>query len=114
MHDSIQHFSRVIILVEGVGYQQVVAEQLNNDGYRAECISISSDKRARLMSISNLVTSEKILFPEKGCEDLLENLVGFGKEKHDDLADAFSILVRRAIQFNKRGSRGFAEKPEGF
>lgn len=114
MHDSIQHYGKVIILVEGVGYQQVVAEQLNNDRYGAESISVSSDKRARLMSVSNLVISGHVLFPEKGCEELIANLVGFGKEKHDDYADAFSILARRAIQFNKRGSRFYVEKPEGF
>ncbi len=114
MHDSIQHYGKVIILVEGVGYQQVVAEQLNNERYGAESISVSSDKRARLMSISNLVISGKVLFPEKGCEELIANLVGFGKEKHDDFADAFSILARRAIQFNRKGCRVFAEKPAGF
>lgn len=94
MHDSIQHYGKVIILVEGVGYQQVVAEQLKNDRYSAESISVSSDKRARLMSISNLVISGQILFPQEGCEELITNLVGFGKEKHDDYADAFSILAR--------------------
>jgi phage terminase large subunit-like protein len=33
------------------------------------------------------------MFPEFGCEDLIKNITNFGTEKHDDLADAFSLLV---------------------
>ena len=38
-----------------------------------------------------------------GCEELIEQLIGFGKEKHDDLADAFTILVLRIIENNPKG-----------
>ena len=41
----------------------------------------------------HLIKTGKILFPKKGCEELLRQLVHFGVEKHDDLADAFSVLI---------------------
>ncbi|MEN9881393.1 MAG: hypothetical protein RLZZ308_576, partial [Candidatus Parcubacteria bacterium] len=38
-----------------------------------------------------------VKFPKQGCEELIEQLVGFGVEKHDDLADAFSLLVNTTL-----------------
>jgi len=43
------------------------------------------------------------LFPEKGCEELIDQLIGFGKEKHDDLADAFAMLVIKIIVNKPKG-----------
>lgn len=34
-----------------------------------------------------------ILFPKKGAEQLISQLVGFGVEKHDDLVDALTTAV---------------------
>jgi len=61
----------------------------------------------RLRLTTPLLKEAKVLFPESGCEELLEQLTGFGKEKHDDLADAFSILIIKIMANNpKRGSAG--------
>lgn len=114
LYDSFQYFGNRMIYVEDVGFQRVIIEQLNNQGYKAEGSSITSDKRARLMSISNLIPSGRILFPKEGAEELIENLVGFGKEKHDDLVDAFTIVAREAIKMDKPSPRVFARKPMGF
>lgn len=43
------------------------------------------------------IKSGLIKFPRKGCEKLIEQLVGFGVEKHDDLADAFSLLINSTL-----------------
>lgn len=110
-YDSIQYLGNRIIYVEDVGYQRVVIEQLNNDGYKAESIKITSDKRARLMSISNLIPTGRIIFPEEGAEELIENLVGFGKEKHDDLVDAFTVVAREAVKMDRPRPRVFAKNP---
>jgi hypothetical protein len=48
-----------------------------------------------------------VLFPRYGCEQLIEQLTGFGVEKHDDLADAFAILILKTIEENTGGSFGF-------
>lgn len=91
----------VKLMVEDVGYQKAVIEQLQNDGYKAEGIKVVADKRSRLMTISSLVKSGKIKFPRKGAERLIEQLVGFGTERHDDLADAFSIVAHQALKEDK-------------
>jgi hypothetical protein len=38
------------------------------------------------------------VFPRQGAEDLINQLVNFGIERHDDLADAFSLLVLKALE----------------
>jgi hypothetical protein len=56
------------------------------------------DKRARLALTSHAVQSGQVLFPRQGAEDLINQLVNFGIEKHDDLADAFSLLIIKALE----------------
>lgn len=46
---------------------------------------------------SHLIKSGKILFPRKGCELLIDQIVNFGSEKYDDLADAFTALILDVI-----------------
>ena len=95
----------VNILVEDVGYQRAVIDQLYNENYRAEGIKISSDKISRLATISNLIKIGKILFPRQGAEGLIKQLTGFGIERHDDLVDAFSIVGHKAIEKDKPGPK---------
>lgn len=56
------------------------------------------DKRARLTLTTHLIKNGNILFPAKGCEDLICQLTGFGYETHDDLADAFAILILKVME----------------
>ena len=102
LYDSLHNeYCDTSILVEEVGYQQAVTEQLNNDNYLAEGVKISSDKRSRLMSTGHLIQTGKILFPKEGSEKLIGQILGFGVERYDDLVDAFTILAHKAIQENK-------------
>ena len=91
------------VMVEDVGYQRSVVEQLINDGYKAEGIKVVTDKRSRLMTVSSLIQNGKIKFPRYGAEKLIEQLIGFGVERHDDMADAFSILAHFVIKLDKPG-----------
>lgn len=88
------------IFIEKTAYQEALVQQLKHDGIEVEGVSVSSDKRSRLALTSHLLKNGKILFPKQGCEDLILQLVGFGKEKHDDLADAFSLLINQAVAKN--------------
>ncbi len=82
------------LFIEEVGYQGALTEELVRQGYPAEGVKVmGQDKRQRLTLTTHLIKSGKILFPKKGCEELISQLVGFGYEKHDDLADAFAILI---------------------
>lgn len=102
LYDSLySDYYYIIIVIEEVGYQQAVTEQLNNDDYPAEGVKVSSDKRSRLMSIGNLIQTGKIVFPKKGAEELIGQILGFGVERHDDLVDAFTIVAHKAIRENK-------------
>lgn len=84
--------------VENVGYQAMQIEAMKREGIPVEGINVSSDKRARLMTISSYVQNGTVLFPKKGCEDLIIQLTFFGVEQHDDLADAFVLCVQGLLK----------------
>lgn len=101
--DEAKRLSRVLggasLCIEDVGYQGSIVEHLRHDNYKAKGVRVhGQDKRQRLAMVSFLVESGKVLFPEEGAEELIQNLVGFGVEKHDDLADAFSILLSQILE----------------
>ena len=94
---------RSFLYIEEVGYQAALIGQLKKDGYNAEGVKVhSQDKRARLALITHLIESGKVLFPRKGAEKLIEQLVYFGVEKHDDLSDAFTILLHKLEESDKQ------------
>jgi len=93
------------VCIEDVAYQASVYQQLKELGVHAEGIKLhGQDKRARLAVTTNYIFQGRILFPSHGAEDLVSQLVNFGVEKYDDLADAFSILTYKVISRNKLGS----------
>jgi predicted phage terminase large subunit-like protein len=85
------------LFVESVAYQEALPQMLEVHGVEAESIKPKGDKRTRLALTSTSIKSGIIKFPRQGCERLIEQLVGFGVEKHDDLADAFSLLVNTTM-----------------
>ena len=82
-------------LIEDVAYQRSLPQQLEQEGiYNVKTIRPGNqDKRSRLVLTAHMIKSGKVLFPKEGAEDLINQIVHFGVEKHDDLADAFSALV---------------------
>ena len=99
---------RVKTYVEDVAYQKALVQLLESQRLDVEGVPTGrSDKTARLRLTTSFIKEGRILFPEKGCDELLMQLTGFGKESHDDLADAFAMLVLKAIENNPRcGSSG--------
>lgn len=82
-------------VIEDVAYQKALPQQLVNEGIH-EVMTVrpgNQDKRTRLVLTANLIKTGKVLFPRTGAEELINQIVHFGVEKHDDLADAFSMLV---------------------
>jgi predicted phage terminase large subunit-like protein len=103
------------IVVEDVGYQGALHQWLSKKNIPARGFKIQGqDKHARLKVAGYPVQNGTVLFPRKGAEQLIQQLVYFGIEKHDDLADAFSILVNDSMGRNYRGCRVFANKPRGW
>lgn len=86
------------VIVEDIAYQTSVIQQLEQDGYEAEPTKMpGSDKRARLSLISQRVFNGQVLFPREGSDLLVNQIVNFGVEKHDDLADALSYLAIKVL-----------------
>jgi len=95
---------RVKLYIEDVGYQKAIIQLLERQKYDVEGVPVGrSDKTTRLRLTTSFLEDGRVLFPEKGCEELIEQLIGFGKEKHDDLADAFAMLVIKIIENNPKG-----------
>ncbi len=88
-----KHWENVVV-IEDVAYQKALIQTLENMNIKAEGLSPGGqDKRARLSLTSHLIASGKVLFPRTGAETLINQLVYFGVEKHDDLSDALTILL---------------------
>ncbi len=97
------------LFVESVAYQDALPQMLNSQGVDAEAVRPLNDKRTRLALTSTSIKNGNILFPKTGCEQLIEQIVGFGVEKHDDLADAFSLLIHKIVELHtQQGTIAFA------
>lgn len=92
------HYTKLFI--EEVGYQAALIQDLSNHNVPAEGVKVSGqDKRSRLALITHLIKQGKVLFPKGSqAEELIMQLTGFGIEKHDDLADAFSLLLLKILE----------------
>jgi predicted phage terminase large subunit-like protein len=92
---------RARLFIEEVGYQSAIIQELQRLGYTAEGVKThGADKQSRLAIVTHLIQNGQVLFPENGCKDLIQQLVGFGVEKHDDLADAFAVLMLKVMENN--------------
>jgi len=95
---SLPHCNRTDVYIEDVGYQKSVIQQLNRQGCNAKGYQVKGrDKRSRLDSITHMIRAGRVLFPRESSEQLIQQLVYFGVEKHDDLVDAFTMVVHVAI-----------------
>ena len=97
LSDSLGGNSATTFFVESVGYQASFAQQLLVDGYFAEEVKVGIGKRERLIMVSSWVRDGKILFPEQGCEELIQQMLYFGVERHDDLVDAFTMVCSKLM-----------------
>lgn len=87
-----------LFFVEDVQYQRAAIEEMERALLPVIAMRAGSDKRARLRAIAVYIQNGTIVFPRKGCEDLIIQLLGFGVEEHDDLVDAFVYLVLGLVQ----------------
>lgn len=78
---------------EKVNYQEAAIEIMKKNGLAVVPQSAVGDKKARISAACFYIKNGRVLFPREGAQDVIDNLVGFGIEDHDDLADAFAYLV---------------------
>ena len=110
----LQKCSRVKFYIEDVAYQKALIQILEQSKYDVEAAPTKgSDKAARLRLATPMMKDARVFFPHTGCEELIQQLIGFGKEKYDDLADAFAYLVVKTLENNKSGAfAGTFERPK--
>lgn len=90
------------IYAENNGYQESFIQVLQKERVLVEGINSRIEKRIRLSFAGTIVKPGKVLFPKTGTEELVAQIVGFGTEQHDDLADAFSLVIGECIRRNSK------------
>jgi len=82
------------ILVEEVGYQAAMVEALKDEDVSVKGIKIRGDKYSRLMASGMLFEHGRVYFPKnKDMKVCIQQILGFGVEKHDDLVDATTLVL---------------------
>lgn len=85
------------IHIEG-GPQKGLIQMLKNEGIAATEFSVQgSDKRTRLAMTSQWVKNGMVRFPKHGIDELINQIIFFGSTRHDDLADAFSMMIMQLL-----------------
>ena len=107
-HSTLHNSYSAEVFVENVAAQSYITQALDRIGIPAEGISVTQDKRTRLSATTHALRRGQVLFPEVGAEVLITQLIGFGVERYDDQADAFSLLVNGV--FNKKVSVFHADR----
>jgi len=80
--------------VEGGSSQKGLIQMFQHEGINAEEITPGGeDKHARLNTASPWIKNAIILFSREGAEELINQILYFETEKHDDLVDALTLLV---------------------
>jgi predicted phage terminase large subunit-like protein len=93
------------LFVESTGYQRSLVEQLNEEGVDAHEVQVGGmSKQERLALVVRWIKKGLIHFPQHGATDLVNQIVNFGAEKHDDLVDAFTLLILQVMEYTKTNS----------
>lgn len=91
------------LIVENVAYQAAFIEMMNQRGIPTEGFQVQgNDKEARQRLAASQIQWGKVFFPDKGADALISQLLNFNFQRHDDLADAFAILILNTVSTKLR------------
>ena len=79
--------------VEDVAYQKAALQEMERRGLPVTAIHPTKDKRSRLRTASIFIKNGTVQFPRHGCEELINQIIWFGTESHDDLSDGLVNLI---------------------
>lgn len=94
-----EDFKRMpMVYVEKANIETAATQLLRLDKILSEPVDTSRmSKQERLKVSTPYIRVGKVLFPHKGAEQLISQIVNFGIEKHDDLVDAFTLIVIKVL-----------------
>jgi len=93
---------RTTFYVEDVAYQKSAIEMFQKNGLKTVGMKVTKDKRARLFSVASYIQSGIVLFPKDGADDIIEELLGFGIEEHDDQVDSLVHAIDGMLNMKQR------------
>jgi predicted phage terminase large subunit-like protein len=86
-----------LFFVEDVAYQKAAIQEMERNLIAVIAVKPIADKRARLRVAARYIKNGTVLFPRKGCEKLIEQLLNFGSAEKDDLVDGLVNLILGAV-----------------
>ncbi len=94
--------TRTKMYIESNAALAYVFQGMQNAGYPVVEVINRGEKHERLFSIGPSFKNAQVVFPKQGCESLINQVVNFGIENHDDLVDALIIVVTESLKTIKR------------
>ena len=90
------------VFVEKANIETAASQVLKINKVLADSVNTSGmDKQARLEVTTQHIGMGKVLFPQKGAEQLISQIVNFGIEKYDDLVDAFTLIILKIMESDR-------------
>lgn len=93
IHIAMRLYAHPTFYIEDIAYQKAAVQEAQRHMLAVQPMKAGSDKRSRLRTAATYIQNGVVVFPKKGCEDLIAQLLGFGVEDHDDLVDALVYLI---------------------
>jgi hypothetical protein len=77
--DDVRHSTKMTseFLIEAVAYQQVAIEETERRAFSVRAMHLIKDKRSRLRVAARYIKNGTVKFPRKGCEELINQRLGF-------------------------------------
>lgn len=92
--------------IEDVQYQRVAIQQIKREfGVPARGIPQTKDKRSRLWVLEPHFVAGRMRFRERADQEVVDELLGFGIEEHDDRSDAFEMSARMLLENSRPNIR---------
>jgi len=107
--DFLMDFKKVYpqthLFIESTSYQQSLTQQLLHEGIDAHDVQVGNlNKLERLAAVAYWIRRGQIHFPKDASTELVNQMVNFGTESHDDLMDAFTLLTLQIMEYAKNGT----------
>ncbi len=93
IHIAMRLYAHPTFYIEDIAYQKAAVQEAQRHMLAVQPMKAGNDKRSRLRTAATYIQNGAVLFPRKGCEDLIAQLLGFGVEDHDDMVDALVYLI---------------------